>query len=172
MPSRVNKSGAAPAVGGAQQWVGPSGRWGGALACISLFSSCQELTCVWARFFPLVLGAQEALGATPSGLCLCHWVCILSVHKRDHVISQSKPPCLLQGILCLQPWQGPCHTLILSTSIKYIFNKNLSTAKHPERALGKQEAGPRGRRAEPWVCKRHWEIAVTTPSQVQNLPSN
>lgn len=61
MPSRVNKGGAAP-VGG---WVGPSGGRGQALACISLFSSCQELTCVWARFCPLVLGAQEALGATP-----------------------------------------------------------------------------------------------------------
>lgn len=58
MPSRVNKGGAAPVVGG------PSGGRGRALACISLFSSCQELTCV-GKVFPLVLGAQEALGATP-----------------------------------------------------------------------------------------------------------
>lgn len=36
--SRVNKGGAAPVVGGAEQ--------GGALGFISLFFSCQELTCV------------------------------------------------------------------------------------------------------------------------------
>lgn len=47
-----------------QWWVGPSGGRGRALACISLFSSCHELTCV-GEVFPLVLGAQEALGATP-----------------------------------------------------------------------------------------------------------
>lgn len=76
MPSRVNKGGAAPEVGGALWLVGRSP----GLHLFVLQLSGTHL-CM-GKVFPLVLGAQEALGATLSGLCLCYWVCILSVHKR------------------------------------------------------------------------------------------
>lgn len=70
MPSRVNKGGAAPVVGGpssgrGQPWVGRSP---GLHLFVLQLSGTHLCT---GTVFPLVLGAQEALGATPSGLCLC-----------------------------------------------------------------------------------------------------
>lgn len=44
----------------------------------------------------------------------------------------------MQGILCPQPWQGPCHTFILSTSTKYIFKKKTNT--QPSILRGPQES--------------------------------
>lgn len=59
MPSRVNKGGAAPVVGGAQWWAGPSPDLHLFVLQLSRTHLCMG------EVFPLVLGAQEALGATP-----------------------------------------------------------------------------------------------------------
>lgn len=59
MPSRVNKDGAAPLVGGAQQWAGPSP--GPHLFVLQVSRTHLGMD----EVFPLVLGAQETLGATP-----------------------------------------------------------------------------------------------------------
>lgn len=120
MPSRVNKGGAAPAVGGAQLWVGPSGGRDQTLACISLFSSGQELTCVWARFSHWCWEPRRPW--EPPLWCMCE---SLGVHieckiTRDHVINQSKPHLLLDVYSVIVRCQG---TIVQSKRMQLFMNR-------------------------------------------------
>lgn len=62
--------------GRGQQWVGQSPGLHLFVLQLSGTHLCMGM------IFPLVLGAQEALGATPSGLCLCLGVHIECTQKR------------------------------------------------------------------------------------------
>lgn len=63
-----------------------------------------------------------------------------------------QPPaweCPTPAVLCPEPWPGPLsHTHSLH-KVQNIYFKNLNTTKHPVRALGRQELGPRGPRTGP-----------------------
>lgn len=93
MPSRVNKGGAAPVVGGAQRWAGPS-------PGLHLFVLQLSRTHLCGRGFPIGAGSPGGPGSHPSGACLSLWVCIFRINTRDHVISQSKPPSTFRCTLC------------------------------------------------------------------------